>query len=318
MAGASVSSPFGAVTKRLRDPRVLAAQALVLGAAIALRQLVDPGHPVLALVVSPVFVFVSLVLVVDVVQRVTLRLEERAHEDSDLQPCWRAITDRTLVLANTAVVVPLLVWSQPIVGTLGYTTEAATALLPVTTATGDHTVVSTLLVGGVVVGAAITTRALFAWVQVQFGPDLSTDRLEMYLALRAALPASGGQSITPLQNGGEGRIGTAALASACVEYRLTQVVPEDFPAAFDIERIASSVDPVAASTPSKFVFLTTLNTRFLVGLFAIQAFIYGGAFALVLPSIHPATLWLGTGLGVASQVVYNNPFVSPSRDVLDM
>lgn len=320
MAGATTSPPFGALTDRLRDPRVLAVQALVFTAAVTLRQgrLLDPGHPVLAVVFIPAFVFLSLALLVDVVQRVTLRVEERAHEETDLRPSWRAITDRTLVLANTALAVPLVVWNQPIVGTLGYTTEALTALLPVAAVSGDHSVASTILVGGVVVGAAMMARGVLAWIQVQFGPDLSTDRLEMYLALRAALPASESQSIAPQQDGGHGRIGTVALASACVKYRLTQVVPEDVPASVDIERIANEVTPATASTVAKFVFLTTLNTRFLVGLFGSLTFIYGGAFALSWPSIHPYTLWLGTALGVASQVVYNHPFVSPSRDVLQL
>ncbi|WP_436901809.1 hypothetical protein [Halovenus halobia] len=318
MASATTSPLFGVLTDRLRDPRVLAGQALVFGVAVTLRQgrWVDPENPVLAVAVIPVFVFLSLVLLVDVLQRVALRVEEQTHEETDRRPEWRVITDRTLVLANTALVVPLLVWNQPIVGTLGYTAEALSALLPVAAVSSDHTVVSTVLVGGLVVGAAVMARGALAWIQVQFGPDLSTDRLEMYLALRASLPSEASQSIAPLQDGGQGRIGTAALASACVKYRLTRIVPEDLPAPFDIERLANEIAPVTASTPAKFVFLTTLNTRFLVVLFGSLAFIYSGAFGLYLPSIHPYTLWVGTGLGVASQAVYNHPFVSPSRDVL--
>lgn len=322
MSGATASSLFASsLTARLSDPRVLAAQAAVtLGPVVAIRQYewVGPANPVLALVVIPVFTLVSLTLLVDVVQATTLRIEEQTHEDADLSPCWQTIVDRTLVLANTAVVVPLLIWGQPIIGTLGYTAEALAPVVPVAPASAEHSVGSTILVGGVVVGSAIAARGIAAWAQVQFGPDLSTDRLETYLALRAAFPVRGGESIAPLSDGGQGQIPTEELASACVKYTLTQIVPETLSQRFDIEQIAGETAPVSASTPAKFVFLTTLNTRFLVALFGSLAFIYGGAFGLALPSIDAVTLWLGTGLGVASQIVYNHPFVSPSRDVLRM
>lgn len=321
MSGATASTLFASsLSERLTDPRVVLAQAaLVVAPLTVVRQfeVVAPEHPALTLVVSPLCTLLTLFFAVDLLQRVTLRLEEQAHGDSDLRPCWRAITDRALVVLNAAFVVPLLVWGQPVVGTLGYTAETLTDLLG-TPVAGNHTVVGTLLVGGVVVGAAMMARGVFAWVQVQFGPELATDRLEMYLALRRAFPANGNQSVVPLDGGGHDQIETAVLATACVEYTLTQVVPKDLPQPFDIGRITAEAAPVTASSVSKFVFLTTINRRFLVVLFGSLSFIYAGAFGLHLPSIHQYTLVLGATLGVASQAVYNHPFVAPSRDVLEM
>lgn len=309
------------LTNRLTDPRVLAAQgAVILGPVVAIRQYgwIGPANPLLALVVIPGFTLLSLALLVNVIQSTALRIEEQAHEDAELAPCWQTIVDRTLVLTNTAIIVPLLIWGQPIIGTVGYTAEALAPVLSVAPTAADHSLGSTILVGGVVVGSAVAARGIGAWVQAQFGPDLSTDRLETYLALRAAFPVRGDESIAPLSDGGQAQIPTEELASACVEYTLTQVVPNTLSQQFDIERIADEATPVSASTPATFVFLTTLNTRFLVALFGSLLFIYSGAFGLWLPSIDAVTLWLGTGLGVASQVVYNHPFISPSRDVLRM
>ena len=322
MSGATVSSLFASsLTARLSDPRVVIAQAVVIfGPIVVIRQYgwITPANPVLALVVIPVFTVVSLALLVDVVQNVALRIEEQAHEDADLSSCWQTIIDRTLLLANTALIVPLLIWGQPIIGTAGYTAEALAPLVPMAPTTADHSVVSTVLVGGLVIGSAVAARGIAAWAQAQFGPDLSTDRLETYLALRAAFPVRGGESIAPLIGGNRGQVPTKALADVCVKYLLTQRIPDTLSQQFDIKRIAAELTPVAASSPAKFVFLTTLNTRFLVTLFGALMFIYSGAFALAVPSIDAVTLWIGTGLGICSQVAYNHPFVSPSREVLQV
>jgi hypothetical protein len=321
MSKATASSLFvNTLTNRLTEPRVLAGQFLLIPSLLAVRQfeVIPPTNPVFTTVVLPACAVGFLFLAVDIIQRVALRLEGQAHENTDLAPCWQGITDRTLVAFNAGIVLPVLLWGQPIVGTIGYTTESLTAVLPVATVSGDHTAVNPLLVGGVLVGSAMAARSLFAWIQVQFGPDLSTDRLETYLALRASVPASGSKSLIERSDGGEEHLSTVDLADACVEYSLTQVVPDGVPSSVDIEQITETLPTVSASTPAKMVFLTTLNARFLVGLFGSLAFIYSGIFGLYLPSIHPYTLWLATVLGVGSQIVYNHPFVSRSRDVLRM
>jgi len=307
------------LTFRLTDPRVIGLQLLViLIPAVLVRQysVISRAHPVLTLVVIPVFAYLTLFLLVDVLQRLTLRVEEQSKANDELEACWTQIIDRTLIWLNVALLVPLLIWGVPIVGTLGYTTEAVGSLLLSEPITADHSATGVIIVGMVLLGTAMFVRSLIATVLVQLGPDFSDDRLRMYFGLRSSLRSKGEDSAAPRADGGHSFVRTDKLAAACVAFSYTHSKPDHLPRAVDIERLVDRIVPKSVSSPATFVFITTLNTRFLVGLLGGMMFIIGDTFGITLQSVNSATLVLAMAIGALSQVIFNHPFISAGRRVL--
>lgn len=318
----SSGSEFGlfatSLKTRVTDPRVVSLQlAVIVGTVLAVGRPgpISESNQVLALVAIPGLLLLALFLPVGVVHSVTLRIEEEAKEDDERTSCWLSITDRLLLWINAAFLVPILIWGVPITGTLGYTTEALGPLVLGEQIAGDHSLGAIVVMSAVLVGSAWATLGYLSALKAYLGPSLAEDRIQMYLGLRSLLPSNGRESVLPLGNGGQTYIDTKQLADACVEFTLTQLVPDDVPDSVDIQWIVDHADPRQASVPALFIFHATMNRRFLSVLFGSMLFVIAATFGVAIESISWLTVALGTALGVLSQVAVDHPFISAASVV---
>jgi hypothetical protein len=320
MSGRSASALFvSSLRDRLTDPSVLTLQILsILVPLLTVRQLgvISPTNPVLALLVVPLLITLSLFLPVGLIQDLTLRLEAKSIEEQNVFSCWQSIATRLLVWINAAVVIPVIIWGLPITGTLGYTVEAAPELVLSETVAADHTLTGTVVIGLVLLGGAWAAVGLLVSGQMFIGPNLAHDRIQMYLGLRSSLPTTGSASLAPLRDGSETPVDTAELAYACVKYTLTRSGQNTLPDGIDIERIIEQTTPQPASRLTLSAFFITLNRRFLSILFGGMTFFIAVTFGIELGSIRTATVLLAAVIGPVTQLAYRHPFVTAGLGVL--
>ena len=314
MSGRPALSLFvGSLRDRLTDPSVVGLQLIgILAPLCVVRQfsLVSEENSVLALVVVPVLVFLSLYLPVGIVQDVTLRLEEQSDSGDAVYPCWQSIATQFIVWINAAIVIPMLIWGLPISGVLGYTAEAATGLVLGEQVVANYSLTGTVLIGLVLVGGAWTALGVLVSLKMFVGPNFAHDRLRMYLGLRSSLRSNGSRTLVPLDDGCQAHIDTAILADACVLYSLTRAAQDGLPKGIDIGRVVEQTTPQPASRWTLSVFLITLNRRFLSVLLGSMVFVIAILFGLELDTLSPVTVLSAAVLGPVTQLPYQHPFVS--------